>query len=66
MLKLDELFRNQKIFILSLFSIVQIWVLGVKLFFLQYLVDILPFGSLDPQIFADPDPGSLISYLFST
>jgi len=61
MLKLDELFRNQKIFILSLFSIVQIWVLGVKLFFLQYLVDILPFGSLDPQIFADPDPGSLIS-----
>ena len=33
-----------------------------KIFFLQFLVDILPLGSgfLDPHIFADsdPDPGS--------
>ena len=38
----------------------QILVLGVKKFFLQFLVDILPLGSgsLDPHIFADPDPGS--------
>ena len=29
-------------------------------FFLQFLVDILPLGSgsVDPHIFADPDPGS--------
>ena len=27
-------------------------------FFLQFLVDILPLGSGDPHIFADPDPGS--------
>ena len=61
MLKLDEPFRNQEIFIISLFSIVQIWVLRVKIFLLlQFLVDILPFGSgsVDPHIFADPDPGS--------
>ena len=60
MLKLDERFRNQKICIISLFSIVQIWVLRVKFFFLQFLVDILPFGSgsVNPHIFADPDPGS--------
>ena len=62
MLKLDDPFRNQEIFILSLFSIVQIWVLRVKIFFLQFLVDILPLGSgsVDPNIFADPDsdPGS--------
>ena len=38
----------------------QILVLGVKKFFLQFLVDILPLGpgSVDPHIFADPDPGS--------
>ena len=49
-------------FIISLFSKVQIWGLGVKKFFLQFLVDILPpgFGSLDPHIFVDPDPGSQI------
>ena len=60
MLKLDEPFRNQEIFIISLFSIVQIWVLRVKFFFLQFLVDILPLGSgsVDPHIFANPDPGS--------
>jgi len=31
-----------------------------KDFFLQFLVDILPlgFGSVDPHIFADLDPGS--------
>ena len=54
MLKLDEPFRNQEIFIISLFSKVQIWVLRV----LQFLVDILPLGigSVDPHIFADPDP----------
>ena len=30
------------------------------MFFLQFLVDILPLGSgsVDPHIFADPDPGS--------
>ena len=60
MLKLDEPFRNQEIFIISLFSIVQIWVLRVKCFFLQFLVDYFPLGSgsVDPHIFADPDPGS--------
>ena len=58
MLKLDELFRNQEIFIISLLSIVQIWVLRVKFFFLQFLVHILPLGSgsVDPHMFADPDP----------
>ena len=57
MLKLNEPFRNQKICIISLFSIVQIW-----FFCVQFLVDILPLGSgsVDPHIFAnlDPDPGS--------
>ena len=49
-LKLDEPFRNQEIFIISLFSY---W--GF-----EFLVDILPLGSgyVDPHIFADPDPGS--------
>ena len=44
----------------KLFSKVQSWVLGVKKLFLQFLVDILPLGSgsVDPHIFADPDPGS--------
>ena len=57
MLKLDEPFRIQEIFIISLFSLVQIWV-EIKFFFLQFLVDILPLGSgsVDPHIFADPDP----------
>ena len=55
-------YRNEEIFIISLFSKVQIWVLGVKKFYLQFLVDMLPLrsGSVDPHIFADPDldPGS--------
>ena len=57
MLKLDELFKNQEIFIISIFSIVQIWVIRVKIFS-QFLVDILPLGSgsVDPHIFGDPDP----------
>ena len=60
MLKLDEPFRNQEIFIISLFSLVQIWVLRVIFFFLQFFVNILPLGfrSVDPHIFADPDPRS--------
>ena len=59
MLKLNEPFRNQEIFIISLLLIVQIWGLRVNIF-LQLLVDILPLGSgsVDPHIFADPDPGS--------
>ena len=59
MVKLDEPFRNQEIFIFSLFSKVRIWVLRVN-FFWQFLVDILSLGSgsVDPHIFADPDPGS--------
>ena len=40
MLKLDEPFRNHEIFIISLFSIVQIWGLRVN-FFLQFFVNIL-------------------------
>ena len=45
---------------ISLLSIVQIWVLRVKFFFLQFLVDILSLGSgsVDTHILADPDPGS--------
>ena len=60
MLKLDEPYRNQESFIISLFLIVQIWVLRVNFFLLQFLVDILAFGSesVDPHIFSDPDPGS--------
>ena len=60
MLKLDEPFRNQEIFIISLFSIVQILVLRVKFLFLHFLVDILPLGSgsVDSHIFVDPDPGT--------
>ena len=61
MLKLDhdQPFRNQEIFIIS-FLIVQIWVFRVNFFLLQNLIDILPLGSgsVDPHIFADPDPGS--------
>ena len=52
-LKLYEPFRNEEIFIISFLSKVQIWVLGVKNFCLQFLVDILPLGSIsvDPHIF---------------
>ena len=35
-LKLKEPFRNEEIFITSLFSKVQIWVLGVKKFLFQF------------------------------
>ena len=33
--------------------------MGLRIFFLQFFVDILPIGSgsVDPHIFADPDPG---------
>ena len=54
MLKLDEPFRNQEIFIISPYSIVQIWVLRVN-FFCSFWLIICP---LDPHIFADPDPVS--------
>ena len=59
MLKLDEPFRNHKIFIISLFSLVQIWGLRVD-FFVAFIVDYLPLGSgsVDPHIFANPHPGS--------
>ena len=46
MLNLDEPFRNQDNFTITLFTLVQIWVLRVT-FFLQFLVD--------PHIFADLD-----------
>jgi len=45
MLELDEPFINQEIFIISLFSLVQIWVLRENNFFFQFFVDILPLGS---------------------
>ena len=63
LLKLDEPFRNQEIFLISLFSIVQIWGSRVN-FFLQFFADILLLisGSVDPHIFADPtDPMHCIS-----
>ena len=49
----------RKIFIISLCFKSSDLVLGVNKFFLQFLVDILPLGSgsMDPHIFADPDPG---------
>jgi len=39
---------------------VQIWVLRVKICFLQFLVDIFPLesGPVDLHTFADPEPGS--------
>ena len=60
MLKLDEPFRYQEIFIISLCQIVEIWGLRVKNLFLQFLVDILPLQSesMDPHIFAYLDPES--------
>ena len=48
-------------FIIPLISKVQIWVLGVNSFFLQFLVvNILPLGSgsVNLHIFANPDPKS--------
>ena len=47
-LKLNEPFRHEEIFIISLF-----FKSSVKKFFLQFLVDVYP---LDLHIFADPDP----------
>ena len=49
-----------KSFKTTLFLTVQICVLKATVFFLQFLVNILPLGSgsVDPHIFADPDPGS--------
>jgi len=56
-LKFDEPFRNEEIFIISL-SKVQILVLGVKKFFFFsfWLILALGSGSVDPHIFADPEP----------
>ena len=51
-------FRNEETFIISRLLKVQIWFLGEKKFFFHFLVNILPLGSVDPHIFADPDPGS--------
>ena len=52
--ELDEPFRNEEIFIISL-SKVQILV-----FFSSFRLIFYPLGSgsVDPHIFADPDPGS--------
>ena len=57
-LKLDELFRNEEIFIISLFFKSSELGFRSKRVFLQFLVDILPLESdfLDPHIFADADP----------
>jgi len=55
MLKLDEPFTVQEIFIIYIFSTVQIWVL------LQILVDILPLKiriQENIDMFAVPDTGS--------
>ena len=49
MLELDEPFRKQEIFTISLFSIVQIWVLRVKFYFCSIWLIFCPL---------DPDPGS--------
>ena len=46
-LKLKEPFRNEEIFITSLFSKVQIWVLEVKIFFCSFWLIFYPL---------DPDP----------
>ena len=56
--ELDELFRNQEFFIISLFSIVHTSVLRVQ-FFLQFLFDIFPLraGFVKPHFFEDPNPG---------
>ena len=62
-LKLDEPFRNEEIFIISPISKGQIWVSGVKKFFLQYWLIFYP---LDPgsQNLADPtDPDPKHCYL---
>ena len=59
LLKLYKPFTSQGIFIISLFSLVQIWVLRENNFFFSFLLIICP---LDPdpdqgsQNLADPDP----------
>ena len=48
------------------FHRVHLTIMPIFRFFLQFLVDIMPLGSgsVDPHIFADPDPGSQnLSYL---
>ena len=55
MLKLYGPFRNQDIFIICLFSIVQIWGLSVNFVFGSFLLIFCP---VDLHFFADPDPGS--------
>ena len=61
MLKLDEPFKNQEIFTISFYNSSDLG-LRINIFFLHFLVDILPlrFESMDLHIFADldPDPGS--------
>ena len=59
MLKLNEPFRNQEIFIISFFNSSDLG-FESKIFFLQFLFDILSLGSgsVDSHIFPDPDPGS--------
>ena len=58
LLKLDEPFRHEEIFKISI-SDSDLGLRSKKDFFLQFLFDILPLGSgsVDP-IFGDPDPGS--------
>ena len=58
MLKLDEPFRNQEIFSISLFFNSSDLGFDSKTFILKFLVDILPLGSgsVNPHFFADPDP----------
>jgi len=58
-LKLDEPFKNEEIFKISLFPKFRFGFRSKKVF-LQFLVYILPlgFGSVDPHIFVDPDTGS--------
>ena len=62
MLKLDEPFRVWEIFIISLFSTVQIWVLRLRFFCCSFWLIFCPFY-LDPHIFADPDPVSTGYYM---
>ena len=58
MLKLDKPFRNQEILKISLFSIVQIWVLRVNIFFAD--PDSGSQNLADPT---DPDPDPKHWYL---
>ena len=53
--KLHKAFRNQEFFNLSFFDSSNLG-LESNNFFWQFMVDILPLGSVDPHIFTDPDP----------